>query len=79
MSAPKEPRVVKLQINLRGAWRDALKFDLNEVDGDDVKAAAAHLVRLADPSGKTMLRIAIADGLQTALMRWDAKNGWVVA
>lgn len=69
----------KLQINTKGAWRDVLSFDLNVVDIAALQVAASKLVGIADPSGRTALRIATADGFQHALIRWDAKNGWVRA
>ncbi|MES2948662.1 MAG: hypothetical protein V4858_08980 [Pseudomonadota bacterium] len=72
-------RSCKLQINAKGAWRDALSFDIDQVDGEALQVAAANLVLIANPSGKTTLRIAVADGLQTALLHWSAKNGWVEA
>lgn len=72
-------RNVKLQLNNKGAWRDVLPFDINAVNSDEVQDAAAQLVRAADPSGNTRLRIVIADSLQTALARWDATHGWKTA
>lgn len=79
MSTTKQPRMVKLQINSSGAWRDVLRFDIDEHDVEAIQAAAVNLVVLADPDGRTSLRIATADALQTALIRWDAKRGWVEA
>jgi hypothetical protein len=72
-------RMVKLQINSSGAWKDLLRFDIDTVDDQAIQVAAAHLVNLADPDGRTGLRIAIADGYQTVLVRWDQKKGWVDA
>jgi len=72
-------RPCKLQINSRGAWRDVLAFDLDEVDAETLQHAAANLVSIADPTGRVALRIATGDGLQRALIRWDAKKGWVDA
>lgn len=70
-------RPCKLQINTSGAWRDVLRLDLDDVvDHGALQAAAADLVRIADPTGRTSLRITVADSLQTTLVRWDAKNGW---
>lgn len=66
MSTTKQPRMVKLQINSSGAWRDVLRFDIDEHDVEAIQAAAVNLVVLAD-------------ALQTALIRWDAKRGWVEA
>lgn len=79
MSTDTQLRKVKLQINQKGAWRDVLPFDIDVVNSDEVQDAAAVLVRAADPSGNTRLRIVIADSLQTALVRWDEKNGWKTA
>lgn len=70
-------RPCKLQINTSGAWRDVLRLDLDDVvDHGALQDAAADLVRIADPSGRTSLRITVADSLQTTIVRWDAKNGW---
>lgn len=72
-------RPCKLQINNSGAWRDVVRFDIDAQDAEAIQAAAVNLVVLADPAGKTSLRIATADAFQTALIRWDAKKGWVNA
>lgn len=72
-------RPCKLQINTKGAWRDVLSFDLDKVDAEALQVAAANLVVIADPDGRTGLRISTADGFQTALTRWDARKGWVDA
>jgi len=69
-------RPCKLQINTSGAWRDLLKFDIDTVDSDALQDAAADLVRAADPTDRTSLRITMADSLQTTLIRWDAEHGW---
>ena len=73
------PRLVKLQINSTGAWRDVLRFDIDAVDSDAVMKTAECLLCLADPEGKVSLRISTADAFQTALKRWSAKKGWVDA
>lgn len=73
------PRMVKLQINNSGAWRDVVHFDIDAQDAEAIQVAAVNLVVLADPAGRSSLRIATADALQTALVRWDAKKGWVDA
>jgi len=72
-------RPCKLQINTKGAWRDVLTFDLDTVDVEALQIAASNLVVIADPDGRTALRIATADGFQHALIRWDAKKCWVNA
>jgi len=72
-------RPCKLQINSSGAWRDVLRFDLDETDVEALQVAAANLVLIANGGGKTGLRITAADAFQTALIRWDAKKGWVDA
>lgn len=69
-------RPCKLQINSAGAWRDVLRFDLDKVDVEVLQLNAQRLVEVADPEGRTGLRIATADALQHALIRWDAKTGW---
>lgn len=79
MTGSNIPRKVKLQINSTGAWRDVLKFSIDDVDTAAIQVAAVDLVVLADPAGRTSLRIATDDCFQTALIRWDAKKGWVEA
>lgn len=69
-------RPVHLQINQAGAWRTALTFDLDTTDTEALQVAAQNLVVIADPKGNTKLRLASADGLQRALIRWDAGRGW---
>ena len=75
----KEPRMVRLQLNTSGAWKDILRFDIDAVDDQAIQIAAVHLVELAYPRGSASLRIATADAFQTSLVRWDAKNGWRTA
>ena len=72
-------RPCKLQINSTGAWRDVLRFDIDAVDSIALMDAASNLLVIAYPDGKTTLRISAADAFQTALIRWDAKRGWVDA
>ncbi|MFN9474539.1 hypothetical protein [Acidovorax sp.] len=69
-------RDLHLQVNRSGGWRTALTFDMDGVDVEAIQVAAANLVVLADPAGNTKLRLATADGMQRALIRWDAKGGW---
>jgi hypothetical protein len=73
------PRPCKLQINSTGAWRDVLRFDIDQVDSVALMDAASNLLVVADPDGKATLRIATADTFQHALTRWDAEKGWVDA
>jgi len=70
-------RPCKLQINSSGAWRDVLRFDIDAVDSVALMDAASNLLVIADPDGKVALRIATADAFQSALVRWEAKKGWV--
>lgn len=72
-------RPCKLQINSKGAWRDVLRFDIDAVDCVALMDAASNLLTIADPDGRSTLRIATADSFQHALTRWDAKKGWVDA
>lgn len=69
-------RPCKLQINQSGAWRDAIRFDLDDVDVEALQVAAANLVQIAAPSGRTTLRIATADSLPMPLISWTAQKGW---
>jgi hypothetical protein len=64
---------VKLQINTAGAWRNVIDFD------GAVTQNAVEVMRHAPAIaalGKATLRIVSADGLQTALFSWTAKQGW---
>lgn len=72
-------RPCKLQVNAKGAWREVLAFDIDAVDAEALQVAAANLMLIADPAGRKTLRIVMADGLQTALLRWSAEKGWVEA
>jgi hypothetical protein len=73
-------RIVKIQINSAGAWRDVLRFDITAVDIIAVMDAAALLVSLTDQKmGVTSLRLATSDTHQKAITRWTAANGWVDA
>lgn len=69
-------RPCKLQINQSGAWRDVLRFDLDVVDVEALQVAAVNLITIGNPSGKAKLRITTDDGLQNALIHWDAQKGW---
>lgn len=69
-------RPCKLQINTTGAWRDLLRFDIDEVDGNEVQHAAQELINAANPKGRTTLRITMADSLQSVIAHWDAEKGW---
>lgn len=70
-------RPCKLQINQRGAWRDVIPFDMDEVDVSTLTVAAARLVSIADPSDRTTLRIVTSACSQPlSLFHWDAKKGW---
>lgn len=66
----------KLQINSRGAWRDVLGFDSDAMRAEALQVAASNLVMIADHSGRTTLRIVLADGLQTVLQHWTYEKGW---
>nr|WP_295782148.1 hypothetical protein [Rhodoferax sp.] len=72
-------RPCKLQLNAKGAWREVLAFDIDQVDVEELQVAAANLVLIADLSRRTSLRVVMADGLQTPLLHWTAKHGWVDA
>ncbi len=69
-------RPCKLQINQTGAWRDVVRFDLDGVDEVALTATASHLVQIADPAGRTTLRIVVADVYAAPLLRWDREKGW---
>ena len=69
-------RPCKLQINSSGAWRDLLRFDIDQVDDGALQDAAATLIEIADPTGRTTLRICTADALPAPLVYWGAKSGW---
>lgn len=69
-------RPCKLQINQSGAWRDIIRFNLDDVDVEALQVAAANLVNIANPTGKATLRIVTDNGLPATLIHWDAQKGW---
>jgi hypothetical protein len=70
-------RPAKLQINQRGAWRDALRFDFDQLlDEKQFLAVAAELVEYSGQEATTTLRIVSADNPSVRLMTWDAASGW---
>jgi hypothetical protein len=64
---------VKLQINTSGAWRNVVEFD--GADHENAVLAMRHAPAIAT-LGNGTLRIVSADGSQTALFSWTAKQGW---
>ena len=72
MSArPTTPRVVKLQVNTTGAWRNVLDFDCE--DENAVLHAAEELFQWQKGA---KLRC-IIPGDTAPLMLWDFEAGWV--
>lgn len=64
---------VKLQINTSGAWRNVIEFD------GSIRENVFEVMRYSTfiaILGKATLRIVTADGSQTALCSWTAKQGW---
>lgn len=69
-------RPVKLQINQRGAWRDALRFDMATLaDKSLFLDAAAEMVR-STGCLETTMRIVTVSSLPECLMYWNAERGW---
>lgn len=72
-------RPAKLQINQRGAWRDALRFDFDALtDKSLFLDAAAEMARSTGQTGTTM-RIVTDASHPEQLMAWDAESGWTKA
>ena len=66
-------KMVKLQSNMRGAWRDVLEFDAGDQDkADDIMSCAEHLFQEIDGC---KLRI-IVPGQTAPLMNWTYAEGW---
>lgn len=77
MSTPTpSTRLVKLQLNTTGAWRDVVTFD---VENSEVFMGHTELIlRLAyDPSKKGLSARVIIPGDVAPLMTWHKASGWV--
>lgn len=70
-------RPCKLQINQSGAWRDMLKFDIDQANTGAVMSAAADLVAATGPKTNATMRIVVDGTYPTPLMRWSTEKGWV--
>lgn len=75
MSAAQKPagKLVKLQANTAGGWRDVLTFDADE-KGDAVLEAADTLFRLA--ADHILKGRVIIPGDTAPLMSWTVADGW---
>lgn len=70
-ASPSDPRIVRLQVNTSGAWRNVMDFDV--ADESDVLAVAPHLFGCATHPGS--LRI-IVPGETGWLAMWTPAEGW---
>lgn len=66
-----DPRIVRLQVNNSGAWRNVMDFDLEWEE--DVLAMAPHLFGMATHPGT--LRITVP-GESGWLAHWSQRDGW---
>ena len=68
-----EPKLVKLQANMRGGWRDIMTFDV----GQDalVMDLAPRLFCLAQYGEQVKLRV-IIPGDTAPLVDWNLAQGW---
>lgn len=67
------PRIVKLQINTAGAWRDVITFDVE--NEDQVLHHAPNLVGCSPHFDKVTLRV-IIPGDTKPLLNWSHEHGW---
>lgn len=67
----------KLQINQSGAWRDVLRFDIDQlVDEKQFLAVAAELVEYSGQEATTTMRIVTDEPLPGCIAHWSADGGW---
>ena len=66
-------KIVKLQSNTRGSWRDVLEFDAADADLNDAIMNAAEELFGHVPGAK--LRV-IIPGDTAPLVNWTFDNGW---
>jgi len=66
-------RIVKLQVNTTGAWRNVMDFNVQD---EDVLHLAASLFALDKDRERLRLRI-IAPGDTAPLMDWTHQRGWL--
>jgi hypothetical protein len=71
--APAPRRIVKLQVNSSGAWRNVLDFDVQ--DEAEVLHLAASLFAWDTAADRISLR-AIVPGDTAPLMNWTRERGW---
>lgn len=70
-------RPVKLQINQKGAWRDVMTVDIDQMtDETSFLDGAAAMVRSSGNMERTTMRIVNADSPPVRLMTWDTESGW---
>lgn len=73
-------RPAKLQINQRGAWRDVMRFDLDQMVAPDLfLETAAEMVRYSGQDANTTMRVVTDAALPQRVMDWDAEGGWQAA
>jgi len=70
-------RPVKLQINQKGAWRDMMTVDIDQlVDEKQFLAVAAELVEYSGQEATTTMRIVTTASPLVCLMAWSTAGGW---
>lgn len=68
-------KMVKLQVNNSGAWKDVLKFDASENHVGAEIQDAVHQMGIHDPRNISF-RIAIDDSMNEVLLVWTKAEGW---
>lgn len=66
-------RVVKLQVNSAGSWRDVMKFDVQD-EAEVLDQAASLFAR--DPAADRLGLRVIVPGDTAPLMNWTRQRGW---
>lgn len=70
-------RPVKLQINQKGAWRDVMTVDIDQlVDEKQFLAVAAEMVEYSGQEATTTMRLVTTANPPVRLMSWSAAGGW---
>lgn len=70
-------RPVKLQINQKGAWRDVMTVDIDQlVDEKQFLETAAEMVWYSGQEASTTMRLVTVASPPVRLMAWQAAGGW---
>ena len=68
------PKLVKLQANMNGGWRDIMAFDVAQ--DAEVMDLAVRLFSLGQYGDRAKLRV-IIPGDTAPLVDWNLKQGWL--